>query len=83
MDNANQVVDGILGGWVLSGIGEYQSGSYIRLGTVLVSGNPKLDNPTGAKWSTLPGYPFSRHIPREPNRCSGPLLPARATAMSI
>lgn len=61
-NSANKVVDGVLGGWALSGIWQYVSGEYLRLGGVLVSGNPAIDNPTRDRWfdtskvTRLPAY---------------------------
>ena len=40
----------ILGGWAVSGIWQYISGEYLRIGGALVPGNPKIDNPTRDKW---------------------------------
>jgi hypothetical protein len=44
MANANRVVDGILGGWSLSGLFSFNTGQYLRFGTLLVSGDPSIDN---------------------------------------
>ena len=48
--NMNRVGDAILGGWSISGIYQYISGEYLRTGAALVSGNPKIDNPTRDNW---------------------------------
>jgi hypothetical protein len=50
MSGANAVVDGILGGWSISGLMTYNSGLFLRFGGLLVSGNPTLDNPTKERW---------------------------------
>jgi hypothetical protein len=50
MANANRLVDGVLGGWSVSGLYTYNSGAFLRFGTMLVSGDPHLDNPTNARW---------------------------------
>ena len=44
--NAN----GVLGGWAMSGIYQQISGEYLRLGGVIVSGNPAINNPTRDNW---------------------------------
>jgi hypothetical protein len=62
MANANRVVDGILGGWSLSGLVSYSSGQFLRFGGLLVSGDPSLDNPTKermfdtSKFQRLPAF---------------------------
>ena len=50
MANVNPIIDGILGGWSLSGLFTYNTGLYLRFGSMLVSGNPTLDSPTTARW---------------------------------
>ena len=45
-NNANKVVDAILGGWSTSGIYEYIGGDFLRFGAMLVNGDPAIDNPT-------------------------------------
>lgn len=60
--NMNPVLDGILGGWVLSSLFTYNSGTPIRLGSAVVSGDPALSNPTRNEWfntsavSLLPAF---------------------------
>jgi len=48
--STNKALDGIVGGWALSGIWQYVSGEYLRIGNAVVSGNPAIDNPTRDKW---------------------------------
>ncbi|MDX2267277.1 MAG: carboxypeptidase regulatory-like domain-containing protein [Bryobacter sp.] len=48
--NWNAVVDGIFGGWSVSGLFTANTGLFIRLGSVLVDGDPTLDNPTRDRW---------------------------------
>jgi hypothetical protein len=45
-NNANKVVDAILGGWSTSGIYEYIGGDFLRFGAMLVNGDPAIDDPT-------------------------------------
>ncbi|MFN9297725.1 MAG: TonB-dependent receptor domain-containing protein [Acidobacteriota bacterium] len=50
---ANQmhpVLDGILGGWSVSGLMTANTGIFIRLGSVVVDGDPTLSNPTRDRW---------------------------------
>ena len=46
MASANRVVDAVLGGWVVSGIYQYNSGDFLRFGALAISGDPRLDNPS-------------------------------------
>ncbi len=46
MSNANRVADGILGGWAVSGIYQYNSGDFLRFGPLAVSGDPRIKNPS-------------------------------------
>ncbi len=54
--------DAVLGGWSLSGIYQYISGEYLRLGGVVVNGDPVLENTTRDRWfdatkiSRLPNF---------------------------
>ncbi len=50
MTNANSIMDGVLGGWTVSGLFTYNSGVPIRLGPALVSGDPALSSPTRNQW---------------------------------
>lgn len=50
MSGANALLDGILGGWSVSGLFTYNSGLYLRFGGLLVDGNPGIDNPTSERW---------------------------------
>ena len=64
MSNANRVVDGVLGGWSLSGLFSFNTGQYLRFGTLLVNGDPSIDNPTKGKMfdtsKFAPQTPFTR-----------------------
>ena len=46
LSNLHPVVDGIVGGWSLSGIFNYNSGQFVRFGAAVVEGDPAIDNPT-------------------------------------
>ncbi|MDX2178603.1 MAG: carboxypeptidase regulatory-like domain-containing protein [Bryobacteraceae bacterium] len=48
--SANRWLDGLIGGWSLSGIYQYVSGEYLRLGGVVVNGDPVISNPTRDRW---------------------------------
>jgi hypothetical protein len=48
--NMHRALNAVLGGWTMSGILQYISGEYLRLPGALVSGNPKIGNPTRDKW---------------------------------
>lgn len=62
MSNANRLVDGVFGGWSLSGLFSINSGQYLRFGGLLVSGDPAIDNPTRdrvfdtSKFQRLPAF---------------------------
>ncbi len=48
--NMNKVVDGFLGGWSVSGLVTANTGIFIRLGSVVVDGDPTISNPTRDRW---------------------------------
>jgi hypothetical protein len=50
MTAVNSIVDGMLGGWSISGLFTYNAGTPLRLGPALVSGDPALSNPTSDRW---------------------------------
>jgi hypothetical protein len=50
LSNAHPIVDGILGGWVLSTLTQWNSGAYLRFGGMLASGDPVIDNPRPNRW---------------------------------
>jgi hypothetical protein len=62
MNQVNPVIDGILGGWGISGLFTYNTGTPIRLGGAVVTGDPAISNPTSARWfdtskvSILPAF---------------------------
>ena len=62
MSNANRFVDGVLGGWSLSGLFSINSGQNIRFGGLLVNGDPTIENPTRdrvfdtSKFARLPAF---------------------------
>ncbi|MBL8230731.1 MAG: TonB-dependent receptor [Bryobacterales bacterium] len=43
-------MDAMAGGWQLVGAFYFNSGNYLRFGTLAVSGDPRIDNPTPTKW---------------------------------
>ncbi len=60
--HAPSLADAVVGGWSLSGIYTYNSGPFLRFGPALVSGNPRIDNPTRermfdtSKFTRQPAY---------------------------
>jgi hypothetical protein len=61
LGNANRLVDAALGGWDLTGLATYQSGTPIKFTNVLVTGNPGSNVPSGAYFNpaaiqNLPAY---------------------------
>jgi hypothetical protein len=58
----NPVMNGILGGWQLSGIYTFRSGDFLTFPSALVTGNPVISNPGPSKWfntdafSVMPSY---------------------------
>ena len=46
MSSLHPVLNGIFGGWSSSGLFTYRSGAFLRFGAALVSGDPRIDNPT-------------------------------------
>jgi hypothetical protein len=50
LNNAHPLLDGIVGGWVLSGLVTWNSGAYLRFGGMQANGNPVIDNPQPDRW---------------------------------
>jgi hypothetical protein len=50
MSGGNAILDGIFGGWSISGLFTYNAGLYLRFGGALVDGDPGIDNPTKDRW---------------------------------
>jgi len=48
MSQAHPVAEAILGGWSVSGISQYQGGQFLRFGTLLVNGDPRIDSASNA-----------------------------------
>lgn len=48
--NMNGFLDGIAGGWSVSSLVTANTGIFMRLGSVLVDGDPTLSNPTRDRW---------------------------------
>ncbi len=46
----NPVLDGVFGGWSVSSLVTANTGVFMRLGSLLVDGDPTLDNPTRDRW---------------------------------
>jgi hypothetical protein len=44
------LLDGIVGGWQIAGVFYFNSGQYLRFGSMLVDGDPTIDNPTPDRW---------------------------------
>jgi hypothetical protein len=50
LSNVHPVLNGVFGGWALSGIYSYSSGQYVRFNQAIIEGNPRIDNPTRDRW---------------------------------
>ena len=50
MANAHGLVDGVLGGWSISGLYQINSGAFLRFGSIVVTGDPTISNPTNGQW---------------------------------
>jgi hypothetical protein len=77
MNQAHPIAQAILGGWAVSGIFTYNTGTFLRFPGALVDGDPTLDNPTRERWfdtskiRVLP--PFTRRQnPLQYPRLTGP-----------
>lgn len=63
--NVNKAVDLVLGGWVTSWLVNYNSGSFLRFGQMIVTGDPVLDNPSRAAYfNTSVFKPPEAYTPR-------------------
>jgi hypothetical protein len=63
MSGANRIVDGVFGGWSLSGLASFNTGQFLRFrGPYNISGDPSIDNPTKSrmfdttKFSAIPAF---------------------------
>ncbi|MBI4873163.1 MAG: TonB-dependent receptor [Acidobacteria bacterium] len=62
LSNAHPLVDAVLGGWQTVGAWYFNSGSLLRFGSMLASGDPTVSNPTPKRWfdtslfQRLPAY---------------------------
>ena len=50
MTGANNFVDGVLGGWSISGLYQINTGNFLRFGSMVVNGDPSIATPTNALW---------------------------------
>ncbi|MCP5114328.1 MAG: carboxypeptidase regulatory-like domain-containing protein, partial [bacterium] len=50
LTDAHPVVDGIVGGWILSTLTQWNSGAYLRFGGMLADGDPVISNPGPKGW---------------------------------
>jgi len=65
MSNVNRVVDGVLGGWSTSWIFSYNSGTFLRFGQLIVTGDPRISNPTRSRYfDTSVFQPPAAYTPR-------------------
>ncbi|MBL8210037.1 MAG: hypothetical protein JNK87_04965 [Bryobacterales bacterium] len=73
------VLNGIVGGWQLSGIYSYRSGEFLRFPQADVNGSPFIDNPGPGKWFNTDAYtvptPFTpRTNPYQYSGVTGPIF---------
>jgi hypothetical protein len=60
--HASRLLDGVVGGWSLGGIFLFNSGDLLQFDGAVVTGDPKIANPTRTDWfdtsmfSLLPAY---------------------------
>jgi hypothetical protein len=77
MSNAHPVVDGILGGWMLSTLVQWNSGAFLRFGGMVANGDPVIDDPQPNRWfntdvfDILPAY-TRRSNPMQYDGLTGP-----------
>lgn len=50
LGSTNPFLDGVLGGWAVSGLFSYNTGLFLRFPSASVSGDPGIDNPTPEQW---------------------------------
>ena len=59
-----KAADYLIGGWKITGVSTFLSGSYPRFGNLIVTGNPCISNPTRDRWfnttafSTIPANTY-------------------------
>ncbi len=62
--SVHPVVNGVIGGWSLSGIYSFSSGPFIRFGQAIIEDSPRIDNPTRDRWFDT--SKFTRPLPFTP-----------------
>jgi len=50
LSNMPRVGDALLGGWQITGLLTFNTGDYPRFGSLIVTGNPCVSNPTPGRW---------------------------------
>jgi hypothetical protein len=50
LSNLPRALDAVVGGWNLSPVMTWRSGNYISFGGLVVSGDPRIDNPGPGRW---------------------------------
>ena len=61
-----------LGRWAISGIFQAISGEYLRIPAALVSGNPKIEDPTRDRWFDIAKVDRLPNFTRRPNALQWP-----------
>jgi hypothetical protein len=62
--SVHPVINGVIGGWSLSGIYSFASGQFIRFNQAIIEGSPDIDNPTRERWFDT--SKFTRPLPFTP-----------------
>jgi hypothetical protein len=50
LSNATPILDAVIGGWNITPTGFWRSGRAIRFGSLVVNGDPHVDNPNQTRW---------------------------------
>ena len=71
----NKLVDYVLGGWSLNVLATYNSGVYLRFGTLVVNGDPSVSNPAFSQWFNTSAFSIQPAFTRLSLVCkmSGPI----------
>ncbi len=62
MTDAPRILDALVGGWDLTSTAFWRSGRFVRFGSLVVNGDPHIENPDQTKWfdtsvfSAVPAY---------------------------
>ncbi len=67
MSGANRITDAVLGGWAVSGLFSYNTGLFLRFGSMVVTGDPTVSNPSQSQWFNKSAFAIQPAFTRRTN----------------